>query len=226
MHYFDPSKSGKKFEWKPNDRPRVPEETLHKTPVTVKPEAKEHEQFTDDPHARDIARSSSEKEVNKQSSVSEMRCYDKEDKLKEERKSGQKFDWKPNDQPGVPQETLHKTPVTEKPGAKEHVQFTDHPHAMDITHSSAEKEVNKQTSVSEAGHYDKGDKLKEERKKGTESEDLEDNGNGLSEGCTRKIASRKATETKDVLTSHSQDTGTMNSDGFVVVNKDHLSGEE
>ena len=223
MHYFDPSKRGQKFERKPNDRPRVPEETLHKTPVTEKPEAKEHEQFTD---ARDIARSSSEKEVNKQSSVSEMRCYDKEDKLKEERKSGQKFDWKPNDQPGVPQDTLHKTPVTEKPGAKEHVQFTDHPHAMDITHSSAEKEVNKQTSVSEAGHYDKGDKLKEERKKGTESEDLEDNGNGLSEGCTRKIASRKATETKDVLTSHSQDTGTMNSDGFVVVNKDHLSGEE
>ena len=141
-------------------------------------------------------------------------------------KRGQKFERKPNDRPRVPQETLHKTPVTEEPGAKEHVQFTDHPHAMDITHSSAEKEVNKQTSVSEAGHYDKGDKLKEERKKGTESEDLEDNGNGLSEGCTRKIASRKATETKDVLTSHSQDTGTMNSDGFVVVNKDHLSGEE
>ena len=64
MHYFDSSKSGQKFERKPNDRPRVPEETLHKTPVTVKPEAKEHEQFTDDPHARDIARSSSEKEVN------------------------------------------------------------------------------------------------------------------------------------------------------------------
>ena len=64
MHYFDSSKRGQKFEWKPNDRPRVPQETLHKTPVTVKPEAKEHEQFTDDPHARDIARSSSEKEVN------------------------------------------------------------------------------------------------------------------------------------------------------------------
>ena len=100
--------------------------------MTVKPEAKEHEQFTDDPHARDIARSSSEKEVNKQSSVSEMRCYDKEDKLKEERKSGLQFEWKPNDQPKVPQETLHKTPVTEKPGAKEHEQFTDHPHAMDV----------------------------------------------------------------------------------------------
>ena len=141
-------------------------------------------------------------------------------------KRGQKFERKPNDRPGVPQETLHKTPVTEEPGAKEHVQFTDHPHAMDITHSSAEKEVNKQTSVSEAGHYDKGDKLKEERKKGTESEDLEDNGNGLSEDCTRKIASRKATETKDVLTSHLRDIGTINSDGYVVVNKDDLAGEE
>ena len=226
MHYFDPSKRGQKFERKPNDRPRVPEETLHKTPVTVKPEAKEHEQFTDHSHAMDIARNSAEKDVKKQSCVSEMRCYDKEDKLKEERKSGQKFDWKPNDRPEVPQETLHKTPVTEKPGAKEHVQFTDHPHAMDITYSSAEKEVNKQTSVSEAGYYDKGDKLKEERKKGTESKDLEDDGNRVPEDCTRKIASRKATETKDVLTSHSQDTDTMNSDGFVVVNKDNLSGEE
>ena len=226
MHYFEPSKSGQKFEWKPNDRPRVPEETLHKTPVTVKPEAKEHEQFTDDPHARDIARSSSEKEVNKQSSVSEMRCYDKENKLKEERKSGQKFDWKPNDRPRVSQEALHKTPVTEKPGAKEHVQFTDHPLAMDIAHSSAEKEVNKETSVLEAGYYDKGDKLKEERKKGTESEDLEDNGNGLSEGCTRKIASRKAAETEDVLTSHLRDIGTINNDGYVVVKKDDLAGEE
>ena len=98
-------------------------------------------------------------------------------------KRGRKFERKPNDRPRVPQETLHKTPVTEEPGAKEHVQFTDHPHAMDITQSSAEKEVNKQTSVS------------------------------------------KATETKDVLTSHSYVTGTMNSDGFVV-NKDHLTGEE
>ena len=141
-------------------------------------------------------------------------------------KRGQKFERRPNDRPRVPQETLHKTPVTEEPGAKEHVQFTDHPHAMNITHSSAEKEVNKQTSVSEAGYYDNGDKLNEERKKGTESEDLEDNGNGLSEGCIRKIAPRKATETKDTLTSHSYVTGTMNSDGFVVVNKDHLSGEE
>ena len=55
---------------------------------------------------------------------------------------------------------------------------------------------------------------------------LEDNGNGLSEDCTRKIASRKATETKDVLTSHLRDIGTINSDGYVVVNKDDLAGEE
>ena len=221
LHYFDPSKSGKKFEWKPNDRPGVPQETLHKTPVTVKPEAKEHEQFTDHPHAMDIARSSAEKDVKKQSSVSEMRCYDKEDKLKEERKSGLQFEWKPNDQPKVPQETLHKTPVTEKPGAKEREQFTDHPHAMDVAHSLAEKEVNKQTSVSEASCYGKGDKLKEERKKGTEREDLEDNGDGLSEGYTRKIASRKTTETKDVLTSHSGDMA-----DYVWVNEGDLAGEE
>ena len=63
-------------------------------------------------------------------------------------KSGQKFEWKQNDRPRVPEE---------------------------------------------AGYYDKGDKLKEERKKSTESKDLEDDGNRVPEDCTRKIASRKAT---------------------------------
>ena len=136
-------------------------------------------------------------------------------------KRGQKFERKPNDRPRVPQETLHKTPVTVKPEAKEHEQFTDHSHAMDIARSSAEKDVNKQTSVSEASCYGKGDKLKEERKKGTEREDLEDNGDGLSEDYTRKIASRKTTETKDVLTSHSRDMA-----DYVWVNEGDLAGEE
>ena len=163
MHYFDPSKSGQKFEWKPNDRPRVPQETLHKTPETEKLEAKEHEQFTDHPH----------------------------------------------DRPRVPQETLHKIPVNEEPDAKASQKFTNHPHATDIAHSSVEEEVNKQTSVSEARCYDKGDKLKEEGKKDTEGKDP--NGDGLSEGCTREIASRETTETED---------------DYVMVNEDDHAGEE
>ena len=81
--------------------------------------------------------------------------------------------------------------------------------------------MNKQTSVSEASCYGKGDKLKEERKKGTEREDLEDNGDRLSEDYTRKIASRKTTETKDVLTSHSGDMA-----DYVWVNEGDLAGEE
>ena len=163
LHYFDPSKSGQKFEWKPNDRPRVPQETLHKTPETEKLEAKEHEQFTDHPH----------------------------------------------DRPRVPQETLHKIPVNEEPEAKASQKFTNHPHATDIAHSSVEEEVNKQTSVSEARCYDKGDKLKEEGKKDTEGKDP--NGDGLSEGCTREIASRETTETED---------------DYVMVNEDDHAGEE
>ena len=163
LHYFDPSKSGQKFEWKPNDRPRVPQETLHKTPETEKLEAKEHEQFTDHPH----------------------------------------------DRPRVPQETLHKIPVNEEPDAKASQKFTNHPHATDIAHSSVEEEVNKQTSVSEARCYDKGDKLKEEGKKDTEGKDP--NGDGLSEGCTREIASRETTETED---------------DYVMVNEDDHAGEE
>ena len=163
LHYFDPSKRGQKFEWKPNDRPRVPQETLHKTPETEKLEAKEHEQFTDHPH----------------------------------------------DRPRVPQETLHKIPVNEEPEAKASQKFTNHPHATDIAHSSVEEEVNKQTSVSEARCYDKGDKLKEEGKKDTEGKDP--NGDGLSEGCTREIASRETTETED---------------DYVMVNEDDHAGEE
>ena len=163
LHYFDPSKRGQKFEWKPNDRPRVPQETLHKTPETEKLEAKEHEQFTDHPH----------------------------------------------DRPRVPQETLQKIPVNEEPEAKASQKFTNHPHATDIAHSSVEEEVNKQTSVSEARCYDKGDKLKEEGKKDTEGKDP--NGDGLSEGCTREIASRETTETED---------------DYVMVNEDDHAGEE
>lgn len=135
-------------------------------------------------------------------------------------KSGQKFEWKPIERPRVPQETLRKTPETEKLEAKERKQFTDRPHAMDGAHSSSENEVSQQessseaVSVSKAMFHDKGDKLKEQRKKDTECEDLGDNGNGLSEDCTGTIA---------LFTSHLRDIGTINTDDYVIVNKEDLN---
>ena len=195
LHYFDPSKSGQKFEWKPNDRPRVPQETLHKTPETEKLEAKEHEQFTDHPHDRPR--------------VPQETLHKTPETEKLEAKEHEQFTDHPHDRPRVPQETLHKIPVNEEPEAKASQKFTNHPHATDIAHSSVEEEVNKQTSVSEARCYDKGDKLKEEGKKDTEGKDP--NGDGLSEGCTREIASRETTETED---------------DYVMVNEDDHAGEE
>lgn len=68
--------------------------------------------------------------------------------------------------------------------------------------------------MSKAMFHDKGDKLKEQRKKDTECEDLGDNGNGPSEDCTGTIA---------LFTSHLRDIGTINTDDYVIVNKEDLN---